>query len=157
MSGREVKLELRSISEEERVKSGLTRAKLGGLSKAEIMEMVETALHNQKQKQAENGGEIIKTLDKKSRFWVNCKVYTAMILVIGLAVAVVIAKVMVLDPMLAAGQVVEVSTFKPLEQNTLSKDKYTGFGYDPDTPGSKSVLWKSPEEMREPKSETVFD
>ena len=27
------------------------------------------------------------------RFWVNCKVYTAMILVIGLAVAVVIAKV----------------------------------------------------------------
>ena len=28
---------------------------------------VETALHNQKQKQAENGGEIIKTLDKKSR------------------------------------------------------------------------------------------
>ena len=36
----QVKLELRSISEEERVKSGLTRAKLGGLSKAEIMEMV---------------------------------------------------------------------------------------------------------------------
>ena len=33
-------MELRSISEEERVKSGLTRAKLGGLSKAEIMEMV---------------------------------------------------------------------------------------------------------------------
>ena len=29
---------------------------------------VETALHNQKQKQAENGGEIIKTLDKKSRY-----------------------------------------------------------------------------------------
>ena len=73
---------------------------------------METALHNQKQKQAENGGEIIKTLDKRSRcinnpfflnivmdtsplfrFWVNCKVYTAMILVIGLAVAVVIAKV----------------------------------------------------------------
>ena len=36
----QVKLELRSISEEERVKSGLARAKLGGLSKAEIMEMV---------------------------------------------------------------------------------------------------------------------
>ena len=36
----QVKLEFRSISEEERVKSGLTRAKLGGLSKAEIMEMV---------------------------------------------------------------------------------------------------------------------
>ena len=35
-----MKLELRSISEEERVKSGLARAKLGGLSKAEIMEMV---------------------------------------------------------------------------------------------------------------------
>ena len=27
------------------------------------------------------------------RFWVNCKVYTAMILVIGLAVGVVVAKV----------------------------------------------------------------
>ena len=92
-------MELRSISEEERVKSGLTRAKLGGLSKAEIMEMVtspiitrvvamflatysskypnlikthfnpkvETAIHNQKQKRAEGGGEVIKTLDKKSR------------------------------------------------------------------------------------------
>ena len=34
---------------------------------------------------------------------------------------------------------------------------FSGFGYDPDTPGSKSVLWKTPEEMREPKSETVFD
>jgi len=109
MSGREVKLELRSISEEERVKSGLTRAKLGGLSKAEIMEMVETAIHNQKQKRAESGGEVIKTLDKKSRFWVNCKVYTAMILVIGIAVGVVIAKVMFLDPMLKAGEVVEVT------------------------------------------------
>jgi len=157
MSGREVKLELRSISEEERVKSGLTRAKLGGLSKAEIMEMVETAIHNQKQKRAESGGEVIKTLDKKSRFWVNCKVYTAMILVIGIAVGVVIAKVMFLDPMLKAGEVVEVSTFKPLEQNVLSKDKYTGFGYDPDTPGSKSILWKTEEELKEPKSITVFD
>jgi len=157
MSGREVKLELRSISEEERVKSGLTRAKLGGLSKAEIMEMVETAIHNQKQRAAQNGGEVIKTLDKKSRFWVNCKVYTAMILVIGLAVGVVVAKVMFLDPMLKAGEVVEVSTFKPLEQNVLSKDKYTGFGYDPDTPGSKSILWKTEEELKEPKSITVFD
>ena len=93
-------MELRSISEEERVKSGLTRAKLGGLSKAEIMEMVkiiihtvahtcvlhtyiqsnvivkktllntkvETAIHNQKQKRAETGGEVIKSLDKRSRF-----------------------------------------------------------------------------------------
>ena len=81
----------------------------------------------------------------------------------------------------------KVSTFKPIEQNVLSKDKYTGkkwiinqmdyeflmnkslnissniesnisgFGYDPDTPGSKSILWKTPEELQEPKSITVFD
>ena len=32
-----------------------------------------------------------------TRFWVNCKVYTAMILVIGLAVGVVVAKVLSLS------------------------------------------------------------
>ena len=30
---------------------------------------VETAIHNQKQRAAQNGGEVIKTLDKKSRYW----------------------------------------------------------------------------------------
>ena len=44
-----MKLELRSISEEERVKSGLARAKLGGLSKAEIMEMVNIVMINDHQ------------------------------------------------------------------------------------------------------------
>ena len=33
----------------------------------------------------------------------------------------------------------------------------SGFGYDPDTPGSKSILWKTEEELKEPKSITVFD
>ena len=33
----------------------------------------------------------------------------------------------------------------------------SGFGYDPDTPGSKSILWKTADELKEPKSITVFD
>ena len=37
--------------------------------------------------------DIVMDISPFFRFWVNCKVYTAMILVIGLAVAVVIAKV----------------------------------------------------------------
>ena len=41
--------------------------KISKISKIAKIAKVETALHNQKQKQAENGGEIIKTLDKRSR------------------------------------------------------------------------------------------
>ena len=39
-----------------------------------------------------------------ARFWVNCKVYTAMILVIGLAVGVVVAKVFIIITITLFGQ-----------------------------------------------------
>ena len=44
-----------------------------------------------------------------------------------------------------------------LFSNMIQGNYILGFGYDPDTPGSKSILWKTEEELKEPKSITVFD
>ena len=50
MSGRQVKLKVESPSQEDHRRSGSSKKKLGGMSKEEIMAMVEKALDNQKHK-----------------------------------------------------------------------------------------------------------
>ena len=46
---------------------------------------------------------------------------------------------------------------KSFNIKSIVESNISGFGYDPDTPGSKSILWKTADELKEPKSITVFD